>query len=365
MDIKKKSYEEVILDNRSNLSVKEKNEKPIAVIAAIAADVMIAIVKFIAAAVTGSSAMISEGIHSLVDTSNAIIVLIGQKAAKKKPTITHPFGYGKELYYYSFIVSILILSVGGGASLLKGIQSMASLDTIQLGDPTLNYIVCFFAMFFEGCALAVTIKTIRAEKGEMSMKSYIKNSKDPSNFIVLFEDSSAEIGLIAAIIGVFLSHQTNNPAFDASSSIFIGLLLIVVAIIVLKETKHLLIGEGLSLTELKDIRKIVQSQKHINKCGRILSIYIGPNDLLLTLDVNFKKDTTLREINLAVNSIEKNILEKYPEASRIFIEVDSLKDIAEQEKEIHEAIEKANKPEWAPGDNIKKIANKIIEIDKE
>lgn len=345
MDIKTKSYEDVILDNRKNLPQKEKDEKPIAVIAAIVADILIAATKFIAAAVTGSSAMISEGIHSLVDTSNAFIVLIGQKASRKKPSITHPFGYGKELYYYSFIVSILILSVGGGASLVKGIQAFLNADSTVLGDPTLNYIVCAFAMIFEGCALFITVKTIRAEKGEMSMKSYVKNSKDPSNFIVLFEDTTAEIGLIAALIGVFLSHQTHNPRFDAASSIFIGLLLIVVAIIVLKETKHLLIGEGLSLVEVKDINSIVEGQKHVNKCGRILSIYLGPNDLLLTLDVNFKQGTSLREIGFSVDDIEQRIQAKYPEATRIFIESESLKNINKQERKIKEVIANDEKPD--------------------
>lgn len=337
---------EAIMQQRHDKAEKvkqgETESSPVAVIAAIVGNVLIGIVKFIAAAISGSSAMISEGIHSFVDTGDGLLVLYGIKSSKKKPDILHPFGYGKQLYFYTFMVSLFIFAAGGGASILKGISSWIKADVTILGDPTLNYIVCFIGLIIEGTTLWIAIRTINKERAGMSFWTYIKTCKDPSNFIILLEDSAAELGLVVAILGVFLSSQTGNPHFDAVASIVIGILLICVAVILLRETKGLLIGEGLTLPETEDIVKIVEGVESVNKCGRVLSMYLGPNDILLTLDVSFNENLKEGEVLHSIDVVEKKINEKYPEANRIFIEVESLRKVNQQKRILERLIHDAS-----------------------
>ena len=214
-------------------------------------------------------------------------------------------------------------------------------DNMILGDPTLNYIVCIIAMIIEGTSLGIAIKTVNKERGSMGLVDYIKTCKDPSNFVILFEDSAAEMGLVVALIGVWLSNVTGNPRFDAMASIIIGLILIVVAILLLRETKGLLIGEGLSPYEIEDIIKIVERDECVNHCGQVLSMYMGPQDMILTLDVNFKKDASEVQVLRSIDRIEKSITAKYPEAKRIFIEVESLQSVHHQKQVLEELIEEA------------------------
>lgn len=336
------TFEEAVMQQRdSKAKNNNASESPIAVIAAIIGNILIGIVKFIAAGISGSSAMVSEGIHSIVDSGDGLLVLYGLRASRKKPDIEHPFGYGKELYFYTFIVAILIFALGGGVSIFKGITAWMTADTIVIGDPTLNYAVCIIALIIEGSSLAIAIRSINKDRGNMGLVDYVKTCKDPSNFVILFEDSAAESGLIVAILGVFLTHQTGNPRFDAAASIIIGLILIVVAVLLLKETKGLLIGEGLSPYEIEDIVHIVENDKCVNRCGQVLSMYMGPQDMILTLDVNFKGDASEVEVLRSIDRIEHNIIKKYPEAKRIFIEVESFHSVQLQKKKREELIEEA------------------------
>ena len=201
-----KSYEKAVMQQRSSKARQAKrvsdDSSPVAVFAAIIGNILIGIVKFIAAGISGSSAMVAEGIHSIVDSGDGILVLYGIKASKRRPDIEHPFGYGKELYFFTFIVALFIFALGGGVSIVKGVLAWINADNTVLGDPTINYVVCLIAMIIEGTSLGIAIHTVNKERGSMGIVDYVKTCKDPSNFVILFEDSAAELGLFVAIIGV-------------------------------------------------------------------------------------------------------------------------------------------------------------------
>jgi cation diffusion facilitator family transporter len=200
-----------------------------AVYAAIAGNLAIAITKFIAAFITGSSAMLSEGIHSVVDTGNGLLLLFGIRKARKPADISHPFGHGKELYFWTLIVAILIFAVGGGMSVYEGISHIN--HPAQLRDPLWNYLVLGSALIFEGLSWGIALKEFRKTQGRMSMWKAVRASKDPTTFTVLFEDSAAMLGLLVAFLGVFFSHRLNNTYLDGVASIIIGVILGVVAVL--------------------------------------------------------------------------------------------------------------------------------------
>ncbi|MBO7701812.1 MAG: cation diffusion facilitator family transporter, partial [Eggerthellaceae bacterium] len=221
-------------------------ESPKAVIAAVLANIAIGIVKFIAAFISGSSAMISEGIHSIVDSGNGLLILFGMKRAERKPDLAHPFGYSMELYFWTLVVAVMIFALGGGLSIYEGIERLIEItpDT-KLGDPTLNYIVIAISAIIEGLSLRVALREFNAARGKVKPLRFIRDAKDPSLFTVVLEDSAALTGLLFAFLGTLLGHITGNPVFDGIASVLIGLLLAFVAVILLRETKGLLIGEGL------------------------------------------------------------------------------------------------------------------------
>lgn len=289
---------------------------------AIAANLAIAISKFIVAGISGSSAMLSEGIHSLVDTGNGGLLLLGIHKSKKPADDTHPFGHGKELYFWSLIVAILIFSIGGGMSFYKGISHIE--HPSPLTDPFWSYIVLGFAFIFEGIALIVALKSFRKFKGKKSYYEAIKLSKDPANFAVILEDSAALLGLIVAFAGLFLSHYFNNPVYDAYASIVIGVILALIAVLLATESKGLLIGEGANAEMSTSITTLVNADPSVEKAKKPLTMYFGPEEVLLALDINFKKDQTSHQIEDAVARIEKNIRHQHPVVKRIFIEATAI-----------------------------------------
>lgn len=329
--------------NIKKLKRVKKDHSLVTVFAAIAGNILVAIVKFIAAWISGSSAMLSEGIHSLVDTGDGILVLYGMKSAKKKPDIDHPFGYGKKLYFFTFIVAILIFALGGCLSIYKGINSWINADTIVLKDLILNYIVLIISMIIEGSSLFVAIKNFNKERGKVSVIEFIQETKNPSHFIIAFEDSAAELGLVIAFFGIFLSQITGIIYFDAAASVLIGLILISVSAILFYETEGLLIGEGLNADQITRVVKIVEDNKNVRVCGQVRSLYMGPDNMILTLDVNFDQKTTANAILRSIDDIEAGIKKELPEAKNIFIEVESLKSTqkqkTKQEKLIQEETE--------------------------
>jgi len=307
-------------------SRKKAEGNVVSVVAAIASNVLVGIFKFIVAGITGSSALVSEGIHSIVDSGNGILVLLGIKRSKKAPDLEHPFGYSQELYFWVFIVSILIFALGGGFSIYEGYTHLRDVVPGQpMGDPTLSYVVLGVAAVIEGTSLFVAVKNFNAARGSMSPAQFIHEAKDPSLFTVVLEDSAAELGLLIAFVGTLVGHATNNPYVDGIASVCIGLLLCGVAIILLRETKGLLIGEGLKASEVREVEAIVEKNPAVVECGRILTFYLGPQDLLVNLDVTFAKDATRDDIVQAVDEIEDAVTERFPAASRIFIESESLR----------------------------------------
>lgn len=302
-----------------------QGDSKIAVAAAIIGNLIIAIIKFVAAAITGSSAMISEGIHSIVDTGNGLLVLLGMNRAKQPADERHPFGHGKSLYFWTNIVAISIFGIGGGMSLYEGISHIRHVaQTTPMGDPTAAYLVLAISFLVEGGSFTVAIKQFLQVKGDTDAWQYIKDSKDPSIYAVVLEDSAALLGLIFAFLGIFLGHLFNNVYLDGAASIAIGLLLMSVAWILASRTMGLLLGEGVNPNELADIRRRVESDPAIERAGNILTMYIGPHELLVNMGVSFAAGTTAEEMHEAIRRIEADLHSAYPETTRVYIEAESL-----------------------------------------
>ncbi|PWJ43267.1 cation diffusion facilitator family transporter [Sediminitomix flava] len=294
-----------------------------AIFGAIAANTGIAISKFIAAGVTGSSSMLSEGIHSLVDTGNGVLLLVGIKRSQKPADAKHPFGYGKEIYFWSFIVAMLIFALGGGIALYEGIKHI--IHPKELGDLTWNYAVLVLAIIFEGTALKVALQEFNKTKGDKGFIQAIRDSKDSSTIAVVIEDTAALLGLAIALICLMLGQYTGNPHFDGIGSCLIGLLLISVSLFFASECKGLLVGEGLGSEDLAKIETILQINPNVEKYRRPLSLFFGPNEVLVNLDVDFKDGLTTPEMEETVDTIEKNIKTAIPTVNRIYIEAENLK----------------------------------------
>lgn len=293
--------------------------------AAMAANVAIAIAKFIGASISGSSAMLAEGIHSLVDTGNGILLLFGIKQSKKKADANHPFGRGKEIYFWSLIVAILIFALGGGMSLYEGIKHIQ--HPTKMGDPTLNYIILGLAIVFEGAALIFALKSFndaRRRRGRRNFWTAIQQSKDPASFAVIFEDTAALIGLLIAFLGIFLSQTLDQPIWDGVASLLIGFLLAGIAVFLATETKALLIGEAAFPEVRESIEAIVVGDEGVNRMNPPLTMHMGPDDILLALDVEFEDELSADGIEAAIQRIEAALKEKHPQIKRIFIEARSL-----------------------------------------
>jgi cation diffusion facilitator family transporter len=300
-------------------------ESKIAVIAAVIGNLVIAVIKFVAAVLTGSSAMISEGIHSLVDTGNGGLLLLGMKQARRAPDELHPFGYGKALYFWTLVVSVSIFGIGGGLSLYEGISHIRHVAPEAVtSNPSASYIVLAISALIEGSSFSIAVRQFWKSKGKQSPWQYIKNAKDPSTYTVVLEDSAAILGLVFAFLGVFLGHMFENPYLDGAASVVIGLLLMSVAFILAFETRSLLLGEGVDAKTLADIRKRVEADPSVERAAGILTMYMGPHDLLVNLGVCFKKGTTAEQMHEAIHRIEGSIRSVHPECMRIYIEAESL-----------------------------------------
>ncbi|BAY21366.1 cation diffusion facilitator family transporter [Calothrix sp. NIES-2100] len=292
------------------------------IFAAMAANLAIAISKFIAAAITGSSAMISEGIHSVVDTGDQLLLLLGIRMSQKPADDRHPFGYGQELYFWTLIVAILIFAIGGGMSIYEGITHL--IHPSPLEDPMWNYIVLGIAILCEGYSWTVALKEFLPTKGKQNFWQAIKDSKDPIVFTVLFEDSAAILGLFVALIGIFLGHLFNNVYFDGIASIIIGIILAIVAVLLARESKGLLVGESASSETIADIRSVSKTEPGVQEVIRVLTMQLAPQEVLLNLEIRFTKNLTGEEIALTVERLEAKLSLKHPEIKQIFIEAKSL-----------------------------------------
>jgi cation diffusion facilitator family transporter len=297
------------------------SQSRVAIYAAIAANVAIAITKFVVAGITGSSAMLSEGIHSAVDTFNGILLLVGLRLSQRPATPEHPFGHGKELYFWSLIVAVLIFGLGGGVSFYEGVLHVRHPEPMH--DPMWNYIVLGAAALFEGWSFAIALRQFRKQKGATPFWEALHRSKDPTTYTVLAEDAAALAGLLVAAIGIALSHALAIPQLDGVASIMIGLLLAGVAVALIRESRGLLIGEGIRPETAQAIRRIALAEPGVRDVGRVLSMYIGPDDVLVTMDLDFDAGTGAADAGAAIAAIEQRVRERYPMIKRMFIEAGS------------------------------------------
>jgi cation diffusion facilitator family transporter len=290
---------------------------------ALIGNALIAIIKFIAAAITGSSAMLSEAIHSLVDTGNQVLLLYGLKRAQRPPDKNFPFGYGKEIYFWSFIVAILIFALGAGVSIYEGIIHL--LHPKPITTPYINYIVIGFAMMFEGFAWYFAFKEFTKSKGKWSYIMAVQRGKDPSIFVVLFEDSAALIGLVVAFLGIFLGQVTGIVYFDGAASIIIGLILAGTAIWLAYETKSLLIGESANDSIVQGIRELASGHDYVGHVNEVLTLHMGPDFILVNISLDFMDEATADEIETTVEKLDKEIKKNYLQVKRVFVEAEARK----------------------------------------
>ena len=308
-----------------------KGESKVAVIAAVIGNLLIAVIKFAASAMTGSSAMLSEGIHSLVDTGNGGLVLMGMRRGAQPADAEHPFGHGMELYFWTLIVAISIFGIGGGMSVYEGILHM--LHPTPIENPWPSYIVLAISAVVEGSSFLVAMRALNASRGKVGVARFIRISKDPSLFTVVFEDSAAVLGLAVAFLGIWLGQITGSSLFDGGASIIIGLILAGMAFLLARESKGLLIGEGVEPAQLAHMRELIAAEEGVAGVGEVRTMYLGPMDLLVNLDVAFQPSMPAEEIHTAIGRIEDALKGAYPEVGRVYIEVDSLTDVRDAMKE--------------------------------
>ncbi|WP_158828067.1 cation diffusion facilitator family transporter [Mucilaginibacter lacusdianchii] len=285
---------------------------------AFAANLLIATTKLVAAFFTGSSAMVSEGIHSLVDTSNEVLLLLGIKQSQKPADATRPFGYGKELYFWSFVVSLLFFALGGGFSIYEGIEHLMHPEEVK--NPIWNYAVLGIAFVFDGISFITALKEFNRQRGSMSFWRAIHVSKDPSTFVVLFEDAADVIGILIAFTGILLGQLLHNPYIDGIASIMIGVLLTVVAILLVRESRSLLMGESADPDELKQVTNIASEHNDVEQVAQCLSMYLAPEEIILVLKMHFREGISSEQLAGSIETVRRNIQEQYPHYKQLFIE---------------------------------------------
>lgn len=286
--------------------------------AAFAGNLLIAVTKFGAAIVTGSSAMLSEAVHSLVDTGNQGLLLYGLRRAQRPPDEAHPYGYGMELYFWTFVVAILIFGLGAGVSVYEGVQRL--LHPHPITNPAISYVVLAVAMVFEAVAWTIAFREFQKQKGRGGYIDSIRRSKDPTVFTVLLEDSAAMLGLVFAFIGIFAGQLLELPALDGVAAICIGAILAVVAALLAYEAKGLLIGEAANQVVIQGIKNIIGEESGILHLNEILTMHFGPRDVLVNLSLDFSDKLTSREVEESISRMELRVKETHPEVTRVFIE---------------------------------------------
>jgi cation diffusion facilitator family transporter len=291
------------------------------IFAALLGNSLIAVTKFVAAGLTGSSAMLSEGIHSLVDTGNQGLLLYGMKQAKKPADERFPFGHGKEVYFWSFVVAILIFAVGAGVSVYEGIVHI--IHPQVMSNVLVNYIVLGFALIFEGAAWFFALNEFTKAKGKWGYIEAVQRGKDPTVFVVLFEDSAAMLGLVVALAGVFLSQTTGVLIFDGIASVIIGLILGGTAIWLAYETKGLLIGESANKKVVEGIHQIVGAEPSVVHINEVLTMHMGPDFVLVNISIDFQDTLQAGEMELVIARLDRQIKQGFTSVKRVFVEAES------------------------------------------
>ncbi len=291
---------------------------------AIVANLAIAVAKFIVAAITGSAAMTAEGIHSAVDTGNEVLLLVGEKMSARPPDHKHPFGYGKAVYFWALIVALSVFSLGGGLSIYHGVRGL--LDPEPVTEPVWNYVVLGVAFLFEGYSWNLSrIGLNKYRKEGDNLWQAVRTSKDASVFTVFIEDSAALLGVIVAALGIALGQLFDNPLFDPAASVVIGLLLVGAAFTLARETGALLVGESIGREETGELRAIICADPAIEKVDRVLSMQLGPDEVLLTASVQFKRGMKIDEVEHAIERLENAVRAHNPAVRNLYFESAALR----------------------------------------
>ena len=284
---------------------------------ALAANVGIAVSKFVAAAFTGSSAMLTEGVHSLVDSANQLLLLWGRRAARKPPDKSHPFGYGRELYFWSFVVAVMVFALGAGVSIYEGIVHISNPEPAV--SPIVAYLVLLLAFFLEGGSTFSAFKEFREAKGQLGWFEAVKRSKDPPTFIVLLENGAAMFGIIIAAVGLALSQLTGDPRFDGAASIIIGAILGFTAWVLANESKQLLIGESAGRDTIDGLRALAVGRPGITEVGEVLTVHSSPDQITAMMSVDFDDGISAREVEDIVAAIEAEACTQWPLVKRLYV----------------------------------------------
>ena len=302
------------------------SEKPIAIYTAMGTNLLIAVTKFVAAFITGSSAMLSEGIHSVVDTSNQVLLLLGHKLSQRPADDDHPFGHGQELYFWGLVVAILLFGLGGGMSFYEGISHLQ--HPVEISNILWTYGVLGASFLFEGISFGVATRKLLKQYPDKNPWQALVASKDPGVFMVVFEDSAALLGLLIAAAGVALSQALNDPRWDGYASLLIGVTLAIVAVVIIIQTRSLLLGESAEHDVRDGIRQIVKETDSVSDLKEALTMTLGPSDVLLALNVHFRPGLTADALAGEIDSLERAIRKKFPLIKRIFVEVESIAEAA-------------------------------------
>ncbi len=287
------------------------------ILTALAANVGIAVAKFIAAGLTGSSAMLTEGVHSLVDSTNHMLLLYGQKRSRKPADGKHPLGYGRELYFWSFIVAILVFSLGAGVSIYEGILHM--LHPEPAADPTVAYIVLAIAFALEGWSTWEALKSFNETRGNLNFLRAIQASKDAPTIVVLLENAGAMVGLVVAALGIAISHWTHNPMWDGLASVLIGLVLGAMAILLVIEAKGLLIGESADPALVEAIRDSAEAHDGVEKVLEVLTVHHAPDQIVAVISADFDDGISAADVERIVRDIEAQVAVEFPVVTRLYV----------------------------------------------
>lgn len=285
--------------------------------AALAGNVLVAATKLAAAWWTGSSAMLSEGIHSIVDSGNELLLLYGMWRASRPPDRKHPLGHGRELYFWSFVVALLVFALGACVSIAQGIRHVLHPEPIE--NVLVSYVVLGLSFVFDGASWIVTMRSLKSKQGYSALLDEIHDSKDPPSFIVLFEDSAALIGLALAFIGIYLSQRLSMPVLDGAASIAIGLVLALAALALARETKGLLIGEPANQGIVDSIVKLAAGHSGITHANQVFTVHLSPDQILVALSVEFADELRTPDIENAVIELEQRVQRAHPAVVAVFI----------------------------------------------
>ncbi|MBJ3775054.1 cation diffusion facilitator family transporter [Acuticoccus mangrovi] len=286
--------------------------------AALGANAAIAVTKFAASAATGSSAMFAEGVHSVVDTFNQILLLFGLSRAKRPATSEHPFGHGKDLYFYAFMVAIMIFGAGAGFAAFEGIEKLRHPGEVTIS--WVNYAVLAAAFVFELIAWTMAFRSFQKARGGRGFIETVRRSKDPTLFTVLFEDSAAMLGLVVAFFGVLASNLTGDATYDALATLAIAAVLGATAVMLAIETKGLLVGEAADPRVVRELKAVVEADPGVLRVNEILTMHFGPHEILVTISADFSDRLSSADVEATVTRLENSVKAQYPDVRRLFIE---------------------------------------------